>query len=117
MKRAPRGAFAGYLPAGLFALALGVANLVPMDTGTAGGVGLLVLVPLALLSLVTLPRAAWASWKHREDGLLLSLAYSTVAALAILLIPVPAWLKNVLLLAYAAWVGIACVLALRRPRT
>lgn len=87
-----------------------------MDTGTAGGVGLLVLVPLALLSLVTLPRAAWATWKHRGDGLLLSLACSTLAALAVLLMPVPAWIKNVLLLAYAAWVGVACVLAFRRPR-
>ena len=87
-----------------------------MDTGTAGGVGLLVLVPLALLSLVTLPRAAWATWKHRGDGLLLSLAYSTVAALAVLPVPVPAWLKSLVLLAYAGWVGVACVFAFRRPR-
>lgn len=41
-----------FLIVGLGPLASGIASLVPMSTGTAGGVGLLVLVPLTLAGFV-----------------------------------------------------------------
>ena len=49
-RRATGTAYWLFLVAGIGPLATGIANFVPMSTGTAGGVGFLLLVPLTLIS-------------------------------------------------------------------
>ncbi|MDR8394434.1 hypothetical protein NC796_25030 [Aliifodinibius sp. S!AR15-10] len=49
-----------------------------MDTGTAGGIGFLILIPLALLALISIPAGIILSMKYRKDYVLLFLAFITI---------------------------------------
>ena len=71
-------AYLSFIPPAILGFALFVANMVPMGTGTAGGVGFLVLIPLSLLSLMTVPRGIWHALSFFRDRWLVVLALATV---------------------------------------
>lgn len=94
-------AYLCFLPAGLLGIAAGVASAVPMDTGTAGGVGLLVLVPLVLFMLVYVPRGLYLAIALRTDMNLVALSVLTVSwIVAMLTKPGPAVLRYALSIVY-----------------
>lgn len=71
-------AYLCFLPSGLLAVAAGIAASTPMDTGTAGGVGYLVLLPLVLFVLVFAPRGIFLAIMLRRDYMFLMLSVLTV---------------------------------------
>lgn len=103
-------AYLCFLPAVLVALLVTALALVPLSTGTAGGLGLLVLVPLSLVALAALPMGLYLALRHRHDRALLTLALATLALLALVMTEAgaPAW-RNA---ATAAYVVLALVIEL-----
>lgn len=77
-------AYACFLGPVLLVLFTVVLSRIPMGTGTAGGVGLLLLVPLALLSLVTLLPGIYLAFRCRSDRALVVLAACALAAVIVL---------------------------------
>ncbi len=74
-------AYAAFLPPAILGIISGIASLVPMNTGTAGGIGLLLLVPLALAALVSVPFGLYSAMALRRDAALVALAVATVLML------------------------------------
>lgn len=70
-------AYACFLVPGLFCLINGIASHVTMDTGTAGGIGFLVLIPLALASVFAVPAGIINAVPFRQDPLLMLLVAAT----------------------------------------
>lgn len=100
-------AYPCFVPTGLLAVIAGVVGGVPMDTGTTGGVGLLVLVPLTLLTLVFLPRGIYLSIRLRKVAILIVLSVSTVLWIVAMLAEIgPAKLRTVVSVIYGGLVMI-----------
>ena len=76
-----------------------------MDTGTAGGIGFLILIPLGLATFVCVPIGIYHSATYRKDYALLILATVTVLMLVQLFAEIgPVTFQNILWLAYGALV-------------
>ncbi len=71
-------AYLCFIPPGLVFLAGSLAAYVPMSTGTAGGIGFLVLIPLTLASLYTVPKGMYFAVSHRRDFVLIFLSVTTI---------------------------------------
>jgi hypothetical protein len=71
-------AYACFLVPGTISLAITIGSAFPMDDGTAGGFGFLVLVPLAVLSLATIPIGIYCSVVLWRDGVLPCLSILTI---------------------------------------
>ena len=71
-------AYLCFLPTTLISVVSGILKFIPVDTGTAGGVGFLILIPLALLALVSVPTGIVLSLRYRQDRALLLLSFLTV---------------------------------------
>ncbi|MBX3703643.1 MAG: hypothetical protein KF822_07710 [Steroidobacteraceae bacterium] len=88
MVRSPRFvhglAYACFLPPGIAAFVAALPAVIPMGTGTAGGIGFLVLIPLALLSLASIPYGLYLAFRLRRDAWLPALAAATVAMLVVM---------------------------------
>ncbi len=94
-------AYACFIPPGLVSLIGSIAAYVPMSTGTAGGIGLLVLVPLTMLALGTVPIGLYYSVLLRKDAALPLLSILTVLRFALIVTDVgPAWAYNLSGVAY-----------------
>ncbi len=52
--------------------------MMQIDTGTAGGIGFLLLIPLALLALFSIPVGIVLAIQHRKDPVLMTLVVLTV---------------------------------------
>lgn len=112
-------AYLYFLAPGILALLTGASHWLPLDTATSGGLGLLVLVPLALLTIAGLPMSLSHAWRTRDDPVLGALALLTVALLAVLLVDTgPPLAKSLLWLAcgLAAIAGVASWFGKRRRR-
>ena len=48
-------AYACFIPPGIVHLIAGVSHFIPMDSGTAGGIGFLILIPLTIAAIVAVP--------------------------------------------------------------
>ena len=113
-------AYLCFLPPGLVYLIAGIASLVPLDSGEAGGIGFLVLIPLSLLSLVAVPVGIYYTLSFRRDWILLFLAIATILMLVQLFAEVgPVRLRNLLGLVYgiAVVVGAGSWFLYRRKRS
>lgn len=62
----------------LLSIVAGLSQMMTLDIGTAGGVGFLILIPLALLALVSVPAGIILSLRYRKDYVLLILAFITI---------------------------------------
>ena len=71
-------AYGCFLPPGIASTVTAIGNVVPMDTGMAGGVGFLVLLPLAMMSLITIPIGITLSILCWRDGVLPVLSVLTI---------------------------------------
>ena len=71
-------AYLCFLPPTILSLISGLLKLIPVETGTAGGIGFLVLIPLTLLSIVSIPVGMALSVRYRRDYTLLILSFLTV---------------------------------------
>lgn len=75
----PDLAYACFLPPAFISLVSAIFTFVEVDPGTAGGIGFLVLVPLSLLSLVSIPTGIFLTvLLHREIPLLV-MSVATIA--------------------------------------
>jgi len=63
---------------GLASLAAALGGMVPMDTGSAAGLGFFVLIPLALVGLITVPVGIYYSVVFWRDGVLPCLSILTI---------------------------------------
>lgn len=77
-------AYACFLPPGFAAFVSALPAAIPMGTGTAGGIGFLVLIPLALLSLASIPYGLYLALRFRSDFVLFAVAAATVAMLVVM---------------------------------
>ena len=59
-----------------------IASAIPMDSGTAGGIGFLVLIPLTLAALISVPTGICFSIVLRRDAVLPLLSVMTIFMLA-----------------------------------
>ena len=75
-------AYGCFLFAGLVEVAVAVVSSIPMGTGTAGGLGLLVFVPLVIAALLTMVAGTVLTVSVRNEAVLWLLAGLTVARLA-----------------------------------
>lgn len=75
-------AYGCFLAPGAVSLIAAIAGAIPMDSGTAGGIGFLVLIPLAMVALVAVPVGVFYSIVFRRDGVLLLLSILTIFMLA-----------------------------------
>lgn len=99
-------AYLCFLLPSLLSLIARIGSLFPMDTGTSGALGFLVLIPLALASLYFLPYGIYLSFVHRQDKPLLVLAALSIAWVVLLLTEAgPPWMQNLAGFAY----GIAAI--------
>ena len=71
-------AYGCFVPPGACSLIAALASAIPMDSGTAGGIGFLVLMPLALLALVSVPFGIYLSMVLRRDVILPLLSLLTI---------------------------------------
>lgn len=71
-------AYLCFLPPALLGTLSGLSTIIPMDTGTAGGVGFLILIPLALVALASVPSGVILSLRFRGDYALLILSFLTI---------------------------------------
>lgn len=71
-------AYACFLPPVIVSLISAVGTVIPMSTGVAGGIGFLVLIPLTLLALVSVPTGIYLSFVLREDIVLPLLSVLTI---------------------------------------
>ncbi len=67
-------AYLCFLLPGLLSLVSRIASLIPMDTGISGGIGFLVLIPLALASIVTTVYGIYLTIVLHDDKFLALLA-------------------------------------------
>ncbi|MBR9910652.1 MAG: hypothetical protein GYB33_09925 [Gammaproteobacteria bacterium] len=81
LKRKHDIAYACFIPPGLVYLIGGIAPYLAMDTGTAGGVGFLILIPLALAVLASVPLGLYYSLLFWRDRVLVFLAVITLIML------------------------------------
>jgi hypothetical protein len=104
-RRAHDLTYACFLPLGLVGLVSGVASLLPLDSGTAGGIGLLLLVPLALMSMVTAPIGVYRTLGFRHDAALWTLSLITVLMVVQLFAELgPVQVQNLVWLGYGVLV-------------
>ena len=75
-----------FLFCGFTALIISGMSAIPMDSGTAGGLGFLVAIPLVLASLVAMGLGFLMSLLHWDDWLLVTLSGMTVLFLAEVLV-------------------------------
>jgi hypothetical protein len=76
-------AYACFLPPGIVSLISALSAVIPMDSGVAGGIGFLVLIPLSLVALVSVPTGIYFTIVFRkEDAVLVLLSVSTIFMLA-----------------------------------
>jgi hypothetical protein len=75
-------AYACFLAPGVVSLIASMAPYVPMDTGTAGGIGFLVLIPLSMVALATVPIGVFYSIMFWRDAALPILSILTILMLA-----------------------------------
>ena len=71
-------AYACFIPPVIVSSISAVGTVIPMSTGVAGGIGFLVLIPLALLSLVSVPTGIYLSFVLRKDIVLPILSVLTI---------------------------------------
>jgi len=71
-------AYACFVPPVIVSLISAVGTVIPMSTGVAGGLGFLVLIPLTLLALVSLPAGIYLSFVLRKDIVLPLLSVLTI---------------------------------------
>jgi len=71
-------AYACFLPPVIASLISAVGTAIPMSTGVAGGIGFLVLIPLTLLALVSVPSGIYLSVVLRKDMVLPLLSVLTI---------------------------------------
>jgi hypothetical protein len=110
-RRARDIAYACFLFAGLVPLLIAVLSKIPMDTGTAGGVGLLLLVPLTMAAIVAVVigvRHSVHEWRHWP--LVVCSVFSALYLVVFLTEVGPEWFRNLLPIAYGLT---TVVLALR----
>ena len=74
-------AYACFLPPGIVSLVSAVGTVIPMSSGVAGGIGFLVLIPLTLVALVSVPTGMYLSIVLRKDVVLPLLSILTILAL------------------------------------
>lgn len=67
-----------FLPPVILGILSGLSTLISMDTGTAGGVGFLILIPLSLVALVSIPAGVILSFRFYKDYALLFLSFLTI---------------------------------------
>ena len=75
-------AYACFLPPLILSLISTVGTVIPMSTGVAGGVGFLLLVPLAFLAIVSVPIGIYLSLVLRKDIVLPLLSVLTILRVA-----------------------------------
>ncbi len=75
-------AYVCFIPPGLVSLVAALARAIPMSSGTAGGIGFLVLIPLSLLALISIPIGIYLSIVLRRDVMLPLLSVLTILMLA-----------------------------------
>jgi len=61
---------------------LGIASIIPMDDANIAGIGFLVLIPLALVTLISVPTGIYFSFMLRKDAVLPLLSVLTIFVLA-----------------------------------
>ena len=71
-------AYACFLPPVIVSLISALSTVIPMSTGAAGGIGFLVLIPLTLLALVSVPTGIYLSFVLRKDVVLPVLSVLTI---------------------------------------
>ena len=117
-RRARDVAYACFLFAGLVPLFIAVLSEIPMDTGTAGGVGLLVLVPLTMAAIVAVVigiRHTVRQWRHWP--LVVCSLFSALYLVVFLTEVGPDWFRDLLPIAYGLTMvvlGLRWFLSLRR---
>ncbi|HEU0223963.1 MAG TPA: hypothetical protein VFR29_00845 [Steroidobacteraceae bacterium] len=112
-------AYGCFLPPGIAAFVSALPAVIPMGTGTAGGIGFLLLIPLALLSLASVPYGLYLAFRFRGDLVLLAVAAATVAMLVMMFTePGTPRQQNFFFGAYGAFilVAVASWLLWRRKR-
>lgn len=98
-------AYACFLPPGLLSLIAAISMYFPMDTGTAGGIGFLILIPLSLLALTTVPIGVYYSVVYWRDAALVILSLGTILTMVQMFAEIgPVQLRNVLGLVYGVLV-------------
>jgi predicted Na+-dependent transporter len=75
-------AYGCFLAPAAVSLIAAVASAIPMDSGTAGGIGFLVLIPLAIVALVAVPIGVFYSVVFWRDGVLPLLSILTILMVA-----------------------------------
>jgi hypothetical protein len=104
-KRRHDMAYACFLPPGLLGLISSGAAFVPMDTGTAGGIGFLILIPLGLGTFVSVPLGIYYSAAHWKDYALGVLVITTILMLVQMFAEIgPVRIQNLLWLGYGVLV-------------
>ena len=71
-------AYACFLAPAVAAAAAAIGSAIPMDSGAAGGFGFFVLVPLALVGLITAPIGIYFSGLLWRDGILPCISVLTI---------------------------------------
>lgn len=71
-------AYVCFLIPGVVSAVIAIGSAIPMDSGMAGGFGLMLLVPLAIAALVTAPVGIVLSIICRKDGILPLLSVLTI---------------------------------------
>src|SRR5207247_4300290 len=71
-------AYGCFVPPGACSLIAGLGSAISMDSGTAGGIGFLVLISLALITLVSVPFGIYFSIVLRRDVVLPLLSVLTI---------------------------------------
>lgn len=100
-RRARDIAYGCFLFAGLVPLLIAVLSQIRMDTGTAGGVGLLLLVPLTIAAIVAVVigiRHTLHQWRHWP--LVVCSVFSALYLVVFLTEVGPDWFRNLLPVAY-----------------
>lgn len=71
-------AYACFLPPVIVNLISAIGTVIPMNTGVAGGIGFLVLIPMTMLALVSVPTGIYLSLVLRKDIILPLLSVLTI---------------------------------------
>lgn len=75
-------AYGCFLPGGVVILIAAIASAIPMDDANIAGIGFLVLIPLALVALISVPIGIYFSIVFRRDAVLPLLSVLTIFMLA-----------------------------------
>ena len=75
-------AYGCFLPPGLVSLLTALASALPMDDANVAGIGFLVLIPLALVALISVPTGIYFSFMLRRDAVLAILSVLTIFMVA-----------------------------------